>query len=203
MAAKCALPLVAANFGIAMAARIPMMTTTISSSTSVKPRVVVETCGRDPGAEIRWEVRIVRSLNFFVVDDRSKAKPVLASAVCRMNRLRDKDLGAPISATIRRYRANRPVELRNRLFARVRRPAKRSGVTRVAPRSPFSCREPIVARRPDRRPAARTARPRAPFPAFTRAATVPRAPQSAAPRTPVRRAPGAASSLWRPRDASA
>src|SRR5688500_19075044 len=35
--ASLALSLVAANFGIAMAARMPMITTTISSSISVKP----------------------------------------------------------------------------------------------------------------------------------------------------------------------
>src|SRR5262245_63936307 len=37
MAVTTALPFVLANFGIAMAARIPMITTTISSSISVKP----------------------------------------------------------------------------------------------------------------------------------------------------------------------
>ena len=38
MAAKFALPLVFMNFGIAIAARMPMITTTIKSSMSVKPR---------------------------------------------------------------------------------------------------------------------------------------------------------------------
>src|SRR5947207_6465826 len=44
IAATYALSFVFANFGIAIAARMPMMTTTISSSISVKPFLLVIVC---------------------------------------------------------------------------------------------------------------------------------------------------------------
>src|SRR3954470_12113261 len=49
IAAMYAFDLVFANFGIAMAARMPMITTTMSSSMSVKPRRVRFCIGFRPG----------------------------------------------------------------------------------------------------------------------------------------------------------